>query len=172
MSSTMMMERTGYGMPGMGMPGMGASTVGAPTHVPPTSGYLMVPRCTIKCEKCQGGMKIICSCDDQMACSMMQNLCSMLQGGMYSCCTMMNGMMVCCYNFTQGMCRCEMTDKGITITYTSGDSKCSEMIQACCDCISCQIQDGCTCCIMMNNTPVACGCSEMSATTQKPAGKR
>jgi hypothetical protein len=172
MSSTMMMERTGYGMPGMGVPGMGASTVGTPTGVQPTSGYLMVPRCTIKCEKCQGGMKIICSCDDQMACSMMQNLCSMLQGGMYSCCTMMNGMMVCCYNFTQGMCRCEMTDKGITITYTSGDSKCSEMIQACCDCISCQIQDGCTCCIMMNNTPVACGCSEVSATSQKPAGKR
>lgn len=172
MSSTMMMERTGLGMPGMPMPGMGASPMGTPTMAPPTSGYLMVPRCIIKFEKCQGGMKIICSCDDQMACSMMQNLCSMLQGGIYSCCTMMNGMMVCSCNFTLGMCRCEMNDKGICITYTSGDSKCSEMIQACCDCLSCMIHNGCTCCIMMNNTPVACGCSESSATASKPAGKR
>lgn len=172
MSSTMMMERTGLGMPGMGMPGMGTSTMGTPTVGAPTSGYLMVPRCTIKIEKCQGGMKIHCMCDDQMACSMMQNLCTMLQGGMYSCCMMMNGMMVCSCNLTLGMCRCEMTDKGICLTYTSGDGKCSEMIQACCECLSCMVNDGCTCCVMMNNTPVACGCSEASATTGKPAGKR
>jgi hypothetical protein len=172
MSSTMMMERAGVGMPGMGMPGMGASTMGTPTAMQPTSGYMMVPRCTIKFEKCQGGMKIICSCDDQMACSMMQNLCSMMQGGMCSCCTMINGMMVCTCNLTLGMCKCEMTDKGICITCISGDSKCGEMIQACCDCLSCMIQDGCTCCVMMNNTPIACGCHETSAATAKPAGKR
>lgn len=172
MSSTMMMERTGLGMPGMGMPGMGTSPMHTPTGMAPASGYLMVPRCTMKIEKCQGGMKIICSCDDQMACSMMQNLCTMLQGGMCSCCAMMNGMMVCSYNLTQGMCRCEMTDKGMCLTYTSGDSKCSEMIQACCDCLSCMINAGCTCCVMMNNTPVACGCSESIGTTGKPAGKR
>ncbi|MGH7173336.1 MAG: hypothetical protein ACRELG_23890 [Gemmataceae bacterium] len=171
MSSTMMMERTGVGMPGMGMPGMGASTMGTPTGVPSTSGYVMVPRCTIKFEKCQGGMKIICSCDDQMACSMMQNLAAMMQGGMCSCCTMFNGMTVCTCNLTFGMCKCEMTDKGICITCTSGDSKCSEMIQACCDCISCMVQDGCTCCVMMNNTPIACGGHDI-ATTAKPAGKR
>lgn len=172
MSSTMMMERTGLGLPGMGMPGMGASTMGTPTSGVPTSNYLMVPRCTMKFEKCQGGMKIVCICDDPMACSMMQNLASMLQGGMYSCCTTMNGMMVCCCNFTQGMCKCEMTDKGICITYICGDSKCSEMIQACCECLNCMVNDGCTCCLMMNNTPVACGCSEHSMTTTKPAGKR
>src|SRR5579884_3413038 len=130
MSSTMMMERTGLGMPGMGMPGMGASTVGTPPVAAPTSNYLMVPRCSMKFEKCQGGMKIICSCDDPMACSMMQNLCSMLQGGMCSCCCTLHGMVVCCCYLTMGMCKYEMTEDGCCITCTSGDSKCCEMIQA------------------------------------------
>jgi len=172
MSSTMMMERTGLGMPGMGMPSMGTPTLGTPTGVAPSSSYLMVPRCTLKFEKCQGGMKIHCSCDDQMACSMMQNLCTMLQGGMCSCCMTMNGMMVCCCNLTMGMCKCEMTDKGLSITCTSGDSKCGEMIQACCDCLSCMMNAGCTCCLMLNNTPIACGCCETSAISGKTSSKR
>jgi hypothetical protein len=172
MSSTMMMERAGLGMPGMGMPGMGASTMGAPSGVTPASGYLMVPRCTMKFEKIAGGMKIVCVCDDQMACSMMQNLTTMLQGGLYSCCTTMNGMTVCSCNLTLGLCKCEMTDKGISLTYTSGDGKCGEMIQACCDCLSCMMNAGCTCCLMMNNTPVACGCPESGMTHGKSAAKR
>ena len=98
--------------------------------------FVMVPRCTIKMEKCTGGMKITCVCDDKMACSMMQNLCTMLAGGMCSCCCMMNGMMVCCCNLTMGMCKCEMTKDGCCITCTSGDTKCCEMIQACCDCMT------------------------------------
>jgi hypothetical protein len=89
---------------------------------------------------------------------MVQNLCSMLAGGMCSCCVMMNGMMVCCCNLTMGMCKCEMTPKGCTVTCTSGDAKCAEMIQACCDCLSTMLKDGCTCCMMLNNTPVCCGC--------------
>src|SRR5262245_35253205 len=158
MSSTMMMERTGMGMPGM-MGGMPGTTPGmGTTPSMPASNWMMVPRCTYKIEKCTGGMKITCSCDDKMACSMVQNLCQMLQGGMVSCCMMMNGMMVCCCNLTMGMCKCDMTDKGVCITCTSGDPKCCEMIQACCDCISCMLKDGCTCCVMMNNTPVCCGC--------------
>ena len=43
----------------------------------------------------------------------MQNLCTMLAGGMCSCCCMMNGMMVCCCNLTMGMCKCEMTKDGV-----------------------------------------------------------
>ena len=86
MSSTMMMERTGMGMPGMGVAGMGVPTMGGPAMTPASSGYVMVPRCTIKMEKCTGGMKITCICDDPMACSMMQNLCTMLAGGMCRCC--------------------------------------------------------------------------------------
>ena len=156
MSSTMMMDRTGMGMPGMGMPGIGTSPVGTPTGVPST---MMVPRCTFKVEKCQGGMKITCSCEDKMACSMVQNLCSMLQGGMCTCCCMLNGMTVYCCNLTMGMCKCDMTAKGCTITCTSGDPKCGEMIQACCDRMSTMLKDGCTCCVMLNNAPVCCGCA-------------
>jgi hypothetical protein len=150
----MMMERAS--MAGMGAAGMGTPMTGGSATMP--ANWMMVPRCTLKFEKCQGGMRITCSCDDKMACSMMQNLCTMMQGGMVSCCMMMNGMMVCCCNLTMGLCRCETTDKGVCITCTSGDSKCGEMIQACCDCLSCMMKAGCTCCVMMNNTPVACGC--------------
>jgi hypothetical protein len=32
------------------------------------------------------------------------------------------------------------------------------MIQACCDCLCCLLKDGCTCCVLMNNTPICCGC--------------
>jgi hypothetical protein len=160
MSSTMMMERTGMGMPGMGMPAMGTPAMGSPTGVGAASSYLMVPRCQLKFEKCQGGLKIHCVCDDKMACSMMQNLCTMLAGGMCSCCCMMNGMMVCTCNLTMGLCRCEMTEQGVTITCTSGDTKCCDMIQACCDCLSTMLTAGGTCCVLMNNTPIACGCLE------------
>jgi hypothetical protein len=71
---------------------------------------------------------------------------------------MMNGMMVCCCNLTMGMCKCETTKDGVCITCTSGDPKCCEMIQECCACMACMMKAGCTCCIMLNNTPVCCGC--------------
>ena len=100
MSSAMMMERSGLGMPAMGYPGVGTPTMGSPTGTPAVTNWLMVPRCTVKVEKCTGGLKITCSCDDKMACSMVQNLCTMLQGGMCSCCCMLNGMTCCCCNFT------------------------------------------------------------------------
>ena len=138
---------------------MGTPALGAPTGTPASANWLMVPRCSLKFEKCQGGMKITCACTDKMACSMMQNLCTMLAGGMCSCCMMMNGMMVCCCNMMMGMCKCEMTPKGCTVTCTSGDSKCAEMIQACCDCLSTLLNAGGTCCLLMNNTPVCCGCA-------------
>jgi len=159
MSSAMMMERTGMAMPGMGMPGMGMPGMGAPSMSPSAVNYLMVPRCTMKVEKCQGGLKINCSCDDKMACSMLQNLCTMLQGGMCSCSCMLNGMVCYTCNLCMGMTKCEMTKDGVCITCTSGDPKCGEMIQACCECLSCMLKCGCTCCVMMNNTPVCCGCS-------------
>src|SRR6516164_6145213 len=154
--STMMMERTGMGMPGMASPSMTGPMMGTHTPMPATMNMLMVPRCTFKMEKCQGGMKITCSCDDKVGCSMVQNLCSMLAGGMCSCYCMMNGMMVCCCNFTMGVCKCEMMPKGCCITCTSGDADCCKMIQCCCDCVSCCMACHCTCCVMMNNTPVCC----------------
>jgi hypothetical protein len=150
---TLMMERPGMAMPGMGMPGtagmMGASQATGPNMV-------MVPRCTMTFEKCKGGMKINCVCDDKVAAAMLQNLCTMLAGGMCSCCCMMNGMMVCCCNLMMGMCKCEATDTGVCITCTSGDPACSAMIQSCCECMTGMMKAGCTCCMMMGNMPVCC----------------
>jgi hypothetical protein len=157
MTNMMMMGRTDAGMmPGMGMPGMGMPGMGTGA-TPAGPSMMMVPRCSMKMEKVQGGMKITCTCDDQVAAGMVQNLCTMLQGGMCTCCMMMNGMTVCCCNLMMGMCRCEAAGSGCTVTCTSGDPKCAEMIQACCDCLGTMMKDGCTCCLMMNNTPVCCG---------------
>ena len=141
-------------MPGMSMPSMG------------TMPSMMVPRCTMKMEKISEGMRITCSCEDKMARSMVQNLCTMLAGGMCSCCMMMNGMVVCTCNLTLGLCKCEMSKDGVVLTCTSGDPKCCEMIQACCECMRCMLEDGCTCCMMMNNTPVCCGCCDSSKTAK------
>jgi hypothetical protein len=152
MSSAVMLERTG-----MGTPGMGTTPMGTPTGMPTTMNWLMVPRCTIKVEKYTGGMKIVCSSSDQTTYSAVQNLCTMLAGGMCSCYTTMNGMMVCCCNLTMGICKYETTADGISITCTSGDAKCGEMIQACCDYLGSMLKAGCMCCVMMNNTPICYG---------------
>jgi len=165
MSSAVMMERTSPAMPGMGYPT--GSPVGTPTGMPAGSNWMMVPRCTFRMEKCQGGLRITCTCEDKMAVSMVQNLCKMLAGGMCSCYVMMNGMTVCCCNLTMGLCKCEMTDGGCTITCTSGDAQCCAMIQACCDCMSCMMDAGCTCCFMLNNTPVCCGASDAGRSAPK-----
>jgi hypothetical protein len=156
MSGMSMMERAGMGMPGMAGAGMGAPTMGTPGTMAPAN-WLMVPRCTFKVERCDGGMKITCACDDQTACTMMQNLCAMLAGGLCSCCCMMNGMVIYTCNLSMGLCRCENTKNGVTVTCTSGDKKCAEMIQACCDCMNTMLKAGCTCCLFMNNMPVCCG---------------
>jgi hypothetical protein len=151
MMTTMMMNpMSGTGMnantPAMGMPGM-------PSMAP---NMVMVPRCTMKIEKCTGGMKITCMCDDPTACAMMQNLCTMMAGGMCSFSCTMNGMTVCCCNMTMGMCKCEMTKDGCMMTCTSGDKMCCDMIQGCCDCMVACMKAGCMCCMMMGGTPVCC----------------
>ena len=157
-----MMERSG--MMGMVNMGMGEGMMRMPTGMTagagamPAMNMMMVPRCTVRMEKCDGGMKIHCTSDDATAVGTMQNLCTMLAGGMCSCCMMMNGMMVCCCNMMMAMCKCEMTGDGVCITCTSGDKGCCAMIQACCDCCMAMMKAGCTCCVMMNGTPVCCGC--------------
>ena len=156
--TSMLMERTGMGMPSMGFSGMGAAAPAVPAGMPAVPNMMVVPRCTFKIDKCSGGMKVVCSCPDKVAAGMVQNLCAMLQSGMYSFCCMMNGTTVCGCNLTMGMCSCENTKDGVCVTCTSGDAKCCEMIQACCECIATMLKSGCTCCMLMNNTPVCCGC--------------
>jgi hypothetical protein len=172
MSSAVMMERTGMGVPGVSYPGYTTPPVGAPTGVSPTTNWMMVPRCTFRFEKVSGGFKCTCSCDDKLACSMVQNLCTMLAGGMCSCCVMMNGMTVCYCNFTMGYCKFETTDSGVYFTCTSGDPQCTQMIQSCCDCLSSMLDAGCTCCFLVNNTPICCGFTESSKTHAKAKSGR
>lgn len=144
------MERSGIGMSTM-MPGMSNAMPAANMNM------MMIPRCTVRMEKCDGGMKMMCMSDDQMASGMMQNLADSLCGGMVSCSMLMNGMMVMNCNLTMGMCKCETAPKGIVMTCTSGDASCCKMIQACCDTMMAMMMAGCTCCLSMNNTPCCCG---------------
>lgn len=148
------MERPSMGMP-VGM-GMGAGMGPMAGMAPMMPAMMTVPRCEMMFEKCSDGMKMNCTCHDPTACSMMQNLASMLAGGMVSCCLMMNGMMVCWCNITMGSCKFEMTDTGMMLTCTSGDPRCCEMIQACCDCLAGLMKNGCNCCLLMNGTPLCC----------------
>ncbi len=153
MSSTMMFERSMMGSMGtMGsMPG-----ASMPAAAPTMPGMMMVPRCTMKFEKCQGGMKITCTCDDEMSAATLQNLCKMLAGGMCSCCCMMNGMQLCQCNMTMCKCECKDTKMGVCITCTSGDKACCDMCQACCDCLAKCMEAGCMCCLMIGGMPVCC----------------
>jgi hypothetical protein len=121
------------------------------------AGPCTVPRCDIKFERCQNGCRIYCSCDDATGCSMLQNLCEALAGGLCSICCTMNGLTVCQCNFTCCRCECKATAEGICITCCSGDKCCCEMIQALCDCLRCCQECGCACCVCFNNTPVCCG---------------
>lgn len=150
MSSAMMFER------GM-VAGLQGSPVAQQAGTQPTSNWCVVPRCEIKVEKCQGGMKIQCKCDDDVACATLQNLCKMLVGGMCSCCCTVNGMTMLQCNLVCGTCKCEYTKDGCCITCTSGDQACAAMLQSCCEAIATCLKSGCSCYVCFNNTPVCCG---------------
>lgn len=117
---------------------------------------LTVPKCKITLEKCAGGMKMICKCDDEVTCNMIQALCAQSAGCLCSVCCVQNGSCVCCCNMTMCKCTCEMTADGCCITCTSGDAECCKMIQACCDQCCALMACGCTCCICLNGMPVCC----------------
>ena len=139
MSSAMMMDRAtmmgGHGYVGWNALDEGQMS-GMPSMMPSMGmGMAMMPRCTMKMEKCNGGMKITCTCDDDMAAATLQNMCKMMAGGMMSMCCMMNGMMMCQCNMAMCKCECAMTKDGVCITCTSGDKAMCDMIQACCDCM-------------------------------------
>ena len=137
----------------MMMPGM---SMNQPMTGSTGMNMMVIPRCTMKMEKCDGGMKMMCMCEDAMSASMLQNLCTMLSGSMVSCSTMMNGMTMMNCNMMMGMCRFDMTKNGMTMTCTSGDKECCRMIQACCDAMTTMMDAGCVGCLSMNNTPVCC----------------
>ena len=56
-------------------------------------------------------------------------------------------------------------DRLLRDLHLAATAKCCEMIQSCCDCLACMCNAGCTCCLLMNNTPVCCGYSESYCST-------
>src|SRR5262245_30588719 len=152
-------------------PGLAAPQFATPTGVTAGTNWMMVPRCTFKVEKSAGGFKVTCTCEDKVAASMVHNLCRMLAGGMCSWCVLCNGMTVCAFAPTVGVCKFEYTDRGVCVTCTSGDPACGAMLQACCDCLTCTTGAGCTCCFLINNTPVCCGTTETTPTTPRAKAK-
>jgi hypothetical protein len=130
-----------------------------PASSPEAAGtnWLVLPRCEIRFEKCAGGVKIHCECDDEMACATLQNLCRMCCDQLCSCCCTMNGIPCCQVNLCCGTCKCDLTKNGCCITCTSGDKGCCKMLQAACDCLSCCCENGCCCYISFGSTCVCCG---------------
>jgi hypothetical protein len=155
MSSMTMFERSTMA----GATGTMSLPVPSVPAMPPAMGNMcMVPRCSISLEKSEGGMKITCSCEDEVACTMLQNMCKMLAGGMCCCSCTMNGMSICQCNLAMCKCECTMTEDGVCLTCTSGDKACCDMVHACCDCIAKCIKAGCLCCVSLGGMPVCCGC--------------
>ncbi|MCI0463967.1 MAG: hypothetical protein L0Z62_44100 [Gemmataceae bacterium] len=165
MSTATMTERTGYS--GVGVSGFPTPQFTTPTGVSAGTNWMMIPRCTFKVEKCTGGFKVVCHCDDKLAGSMVQNLCAMLAGGMCSWCVVFNGLTVCSFTPTMGLCKFENVENGVCVTCTSGDPTYCSMLQAYCDCLCCAGGAGCTCCFLVNNTPVCCGPTEVCSTSPK-----
>jgi len=157
MANAMVLERTGVGFPGVTFPTPTTPTVGAPTSFPTGFNWTVVPRCTFKFEKCTGGYKVWCYFEDKLASSMVQNLCSMLAGGLCSFCCYWNGAPVYFCHYTFATCKYEFTDSGCCFTFTSGDPQWAKIIQSCCECCHECYETGCTCCFFMNSTPVCCG---------------
>ena len=80
MASMMMMDKGMVSpMGSMGMPMQGAAMPGA---APGAMQMCMVPRCTMKMEKCKDGFKMTCTCEDEVAAATLQNMCKMLAGSM------------------------------------------------------------------------------------------
>src|SRR6185295_19457343 len=120
MTSALLTERPGSGTWSGAASWQPAS---GPTAAPGANVFVL-PRCELKFEKCSGGFKIQCSCDDDVATATLQNLCRMLSDGLCNCCATWNGIQIFQCNLALGLCKCEYTKHGCSITCTSGDKKC------------------------------------------------
>jgi len=79
MASVLTVERPGTSYPGATAPGFGPHA--APTGAPTGTNWCVLPSCKISVEKSSGGCKVHCSCEDEVACGALQNLCRMLAAG-------------------------------------------------------------------------------------------
>src|SRR3989304_3659846 len=62
-----------------------------PAGSPASANWCVLPRCSVEFEKCAGGCKIHCRCEDEVARGTLQNLCRMLADGLCSCCCAWDG---------------------------------------------------------------------------------
>src|SRR5262245_16876177 len=99
-------------------------------------GKCEVKQCTLRFEKCKGGFKICCCCNEQGECPEFQDLCRTLCDDNATCVCTRDGIQICSFNLCAAGCECDckFTDDGCCITCTSCDPLCCEMLQACCDC--------------------------------------
>jgi hypothetical protein len=156
MSSAVLMERFSVGSQTSG----GQAQSWQPSGFPgagPSGNWCVVPRCKVEFEKCTGGFKIHCRCEDELSCATLQNLCRMMCDGCCSCCCTQNGIQCCQCTFANCHCKCEYTADGCCISCTSGDKQCCSTLQACCDCCAKCCDSGCCCYVCFNGTPVCCG---------------
>ncbi len=78
MVNAMTMDRTSMmGVSGMPMTGTPMNYPTMPATMPTVPNMMMVPRCTVRMEKCSTGVKIHCVCSEAMAVSMAQRFCTM-----------------------------------------------------------------------------------------------
>lgn len=155
MSSSVVMERPSVGA--AAGTSLGWQPGSLPASAPAGGNWCVLPRCELRFEKCNGGFKIHCVCEDDVSSATLQNLCRMLCDGLCSCCCTANGIPICQCNLASGRCTCEITKDGCCISCISGDKACAKTLQACCDCLSCCCEAGSCCYISFNNTPICCG---------------
>lgn len=118
-----------------------------------------VPCCEIRIEECAQGCKIYCTCEDEVACQTLQNLCRKLEGCACNVQCTRDGELCCQCCFDCCECKCEMMADGVCICCTTTDKACMKMVQQMCRCLSCCCECGCECTICMDNTPVChCNC--------------
>jgi hypothetical protein len=103
--------------------------------------------CEFSFERFIGGFRIFCRCDDSAECTDLQTLCEAICENGCSCCCVRDGVQVCSFNFScnKCKCKCESLEGGCSITCSSRDSKCCDMLAAICDCIECCCKNNCCC---------------------------
>lgn len=159
----MTMDRTSMmGVSGVPtMTGMPSTYPTMPGMMPGVPNMMMVPRCTVRMEKCTTGVKIYCVCTESVAVAMVQNLCMMQAGQIVGCYVTMNGQTVCSVNFCCCVCTVEKTADGVCISCTTGDATCCQVVQCCADCCCNCCVTGCISCVTMGGMPICCGPVEM-----------
>jgi hypothetical protein len=159
MASSVLLERGASAVapfPSQG-PTQGWQPSAYPPGSPAAANWCVLPRANVEFEKCTGGFKIRCRCEDEVARGTLQNLCRMLSDGLCSCYCCQNGICIFQCNLTCGICKTEYTKDGCTISCVSGDKACGAILQSCCEALSTCCESGCCCYISFNNTPVCCG---------------